>query len=40
MVKESEDVYICGGRDMVQDVVGLLLKAGISKENIYYERYN
>ncbi|MCA9379322.1 hypothetical protein KC640_02745, partial [Candidatus Dojkabacteria bacterium] len=33
------DVYICGGREVVEEVEKLLLEKGVADERIYYERF-
>lgn len=33
------DAYICGGREMVEEVEKLLLEKGVRDERIYYERF-
>lgn len=34
------DYYICGLKDMIDSVRDLLLEKGVSKENIFFERYD
>jgi ferredoxin-NADP reductase len=36
---QDMDAYICGGREMIEEVEQLLLDKGVPKEQIYYERF-
>lgn len=38
--KEDADYYICGLKDMVNSVTEHLSKKGISKDNIFFEKYD
>lgn len=37
---ENTDFYICGSGSMIDDVKDLLLAQGITKEHIFFEKYN
>lgn len=38
--KENTEVFICGLKDMIQEVNGLFLKKGLKTENIHLEQYD
>lgn len=38
-IEDNSDVYICGGKKMIEEVEKIALQNGIDKTNIFYEQY-